>query len=135
MQIDLSGRGWSTLRAVDTATDRVKTGATAGDITVRMKCRYRTLCLVLCRALLEYAMIGVRRACQGDVELRDRIEELLADQLRYYRARAPIYDTTYQRTGDYDRGEPANNAWRADLEVVADRLAEAQLGGRTAPLT
>lgn len=62
------------------------------------------------------------------------IEEVLADQLRYYRARAPIYDTTYQRSGDHDRGPEANAAWRADLQVVADRLAAARLSGHVLEL-
>lgn len=57
------------------------------------------------------------------------IGPVLAEQLSYYRARAPIYDKTYKRVGPYDRGRAANQAWKAELARIADRLAEVEIGG------
>ena len=43
---------------------------------------------------------------------------LLADQVAYYRARAPEYDAWWFRTGRFDRGADNNAAWHADVAVV-----------------
>jgi len=43
---------------------------------------------------------------------------LLADQIAYYRARAPEYDAWWFRTGRFDRGADNNAAWHADVAVV-----------------
>ena len=43
---------------------------------------------------------------------------LLADQVAYYRARAPEYDAWWFRTGRFDRGVDNNATWRADVAVV-----------------
>ena len=48
---------------------------------------------------------------------------LLADQVAYYRARAPEYDAWWLRTGRFDRGEQNNAAWRADVAVVERAVA------------
>jgi demethylmenaquinone methyltransferase/2-methoxy-6-polyprenyl-1,4-benzoquinol methylase len=43
---------------------------------------------------------------------------LLADQIAYYRARAPEYDAWWFRTGRFDRGAENNAAWRSDTEAA-----------------
>ncbi len=48
---------------------------------------------------------------------------LLADQVAYYRARAPEYDAWWFRTGRFDRGEQNNAAWRADVALVEQAVA------------
>ena len=50
------------------------------------------------------------------------VQELLAEQARYYRARAGEYDDWWLRRGRYDRGEEANARWFADGQAVADAL-------------
>ncbi len=65
---------------------------------------------------------GIRR----DAATGDALEDLLAEQVRYYRARAGEYDDWWFRRGRYDRGEEANARWFAEVaEVQAafDRFA------------
>ena len=53
---------------------------------------------------------------------------LLAEQLAYYRARAPEYDKWFRREGLYDWGVEYNARWRTELEEVqaaVDRFAPA----------
>ncbi len=44
----------------------------------------------------------------------DALEDLLAQQSRYYRDRAPEYDDWWFRRGRYDHGEKANDRWAAE---------------------
>lgn len=56
----------------------------------------------------------------------DGIDDLLAEQLRYYRERAGEYDDWWLRRGRYDRGEAANARWFAEVgevEAAFDRCA------------
>lgn len=46
------------------------------------------------------------------------IEDLLAEQVAYYRARAPEYDEAYERRGRFDHGAAANASWLRDLAEV-----------------
>jgi len=55
-------------------------------------------------------------------------DDLLAEQIRYYRARALEYDDAYARVGQYDRGRDANDAWRAELARLIALFDEAPLG-------
>ena len=53
---------------------------------------------------------------------------VLAEQLAYYRARAPEYDKWFRREGLHDWGEEQNARWRGELEEVQaalDRFAPA----------
>jgi hypothetical protein len=50
------------------------------------------------------------------------IETLLAEQVDYYRARAPEYDDWFLRRGRYDRGSARNRRWFEQVEVVRGRL-------------
>lgn len=49
-------------------------------------------------------------------------DEILADQIAYYRARAGEYDQWWFRTGRYDRGPEQNARWHADTAVVEAAL-------------
>lgn len=56
------------------------------------------------------------------------VEDLLAEQVRYYRARAGEYDDWWFRRGRYDRGEEANARWfaeAAEAQAALDRFAPA----------
>lgn len=44
--------------------------------------------------------------------------EVLADQLAYYRARAPEYDEWFERRGRYDRGPDLNARWGREVAEV-----------------
>ena len=59
--------------------------------------------------------------------------DLLAQQIAYYRARAPEYDAWWFRTGRFDRGEANNAAWRADAAAVEEAVTE--MLEREAPAT
>lgn len=48
----------------------------------------------------------------------DAVGDLLAEQVRYYRARAGEYDDWWFRRGRYDRGEEANARWFAEAARV-----------------
>ena len=50
-------------------------------------------------------------------------DELLAEQSRFYAARAPEYDEWWQRSGRYDRGDDDRREWQAQVDVVETRLA------------
>jgi SAM-dependent methyltransferase len=56
----------------------------------------------------------------------DDVQELLTEQVRYYRARATEYDDWWFRRGRYDRGQQANARWFAEaaqVEAALDRFA------------
>jgi demethylmenaquinone methyltransferase/2-methoxy-6-polyprenyl-1,4-benzoquinol methylase len=51
-------------------------------------------------------------------------DDLLAEQLAFYRARAPEYDDWWQRRGRYDRGGEADRVeWQREVEIVDAALA------------
>jgi SAM-dependent methyltransferase len=56
-------------------------------------------------------------------ERRMGTEEVLAEQVAYYRARAPEYDDWWERRGGYDLGEQVTRAWRADAALLRDAFA------------
>jgi SAM-dependent methyltransferase len=49
-------------------------------------------------------------------------EEILSEQLAYYRARAQEYDRWWLRLGRFDRGEAANARWRAEIAELGRAL-------------
>lgn len=65
----------------------------------------------------------------GDAPLRAVGDAVLAEQLAYYRARAPEYDRWFNREGRYDRGEASTAAWLAELDVVRAALAATIVSG------
>jgi ubiquinone/menaquinone biosynthesis C-methylase UbiE len=56
-------------------------------------------------------------------------EGLLADQLVYYRRRAPEYDEWWRRVGRYDQGEDEQRRWEEEVGVLERELAEFHPGG------
>ena len=44
-----------------------------------------------------------------------KLEERLAKQLTYYRARAPEYDAWFLRQGRFDRGEAHAQRWFGEV--------------------
>jgi SAM-dependent methyltransferase len=54
-------------------------------------------------------------------------EDLLAEQIEYYQARAPEYDRWFNREGRYDRGEEATRAWFTEIDEVRGVLARTAL--------
>lgn len=57
------------------------------------------------------------------------LDELLGEQLTYYRQRAGEYDRWFRREGRFDRGEAATAAWFAEVEQVRTVLAQVPLDG------
>src|ERR1700722_2365922 len=55
--------------------------------------------------------------------------EVGADQIAYYRARAPWYDDTYTCQGDYDAGPVLNAQWLNDVGGIEEALIRAGLQG------
>lgn len=49
-------------------------------------------------------------------------EDIIRDQIDYYRARAGEYDEWFLRQGRYDHGPELNNRWFADAELVRSAL-------------
>lgn len=50
------------------------------------------------------------------------IDNLLQEQIAYYRARAGEYDEWFYRTGRYDHGEELNQNWFNEVAVVKNAL-------------
>jgi len=50
-------------------------------------------------------------------------DELLAEQVAYYRARAPEYDHWWVRQGQFDYGVEFNEAWREEVDALQAELA------------
>jgi SAM-dependent methyltransferase len=61
-------------------------------------------------------------------------DNLLEQQIAYYRARAPEYDEWFLRQGRYDRGEENNRRWFKEVEQVRAALDEFQPGGHVLEL-
>ena len=58
-----------------------------------------------------------------------REEDLLAEQLRYYRDRAQEYDEWFERRGRYDRGSDHTSAWLDEIERIRIALEEFKPSG------
>ena len=56
-------------------------------------------------------------------------EQLLTDQLSYYRARAGEYDEWFLRQGRYDRGPEHRAQWVREVAIVETALEQAVHGG------
>lgn len=72
----------------------------------------------------------VYRGCQA--VLMD--EELIADQVAFYRARAPAYDEWWQRRGAYDMGAEMAAEWDRQLRQVEDALRAFSVSGEVLEL-
>jgi demethylmenaquinone methyltransferase/2-methoxy-6-polyprenyl-1,4-benzoquinol methylase len=60
--------------------------------------------------------------------------ELLADQVAFYRARAPKYDEWWQRLGAYDRGAETAEEWDRQVAHVEKALDEFSAAGNVLEL-
>lgn len=61
-------------------------------------------------------------------------DNLLRNQMEYYRARASEYDQWFLRQGRYDRGETLNRRWFDEAAEVAVALEEFRPAGRVLEL-
>jgi SAM-dependent methyltransferase len=64
------------------------------------------------------------QCAKGDVG-----DELLAEQMAYYRARAPEYDEWFLRQGRYDLGEEHRRRWTGEVAMVEEALGRAEPAG------
>lgn len=64
----------------------------------------------------------------------DDFENILEQQVAYYRARANEYDEWFLREGRYDRGEEHRKAWLADAAEVQAALRQAGPNGKVLEL-
>jgi ubiquinone/menaquinone biosynthesis C-methylase UbiE len=60
--------------------------------------------------------------------------DLLAEQVAYYRARAPRYDDWWQRRGPYDRGPDMAAEWDRQLALVEEALDAFSVSGHVLEL-
>ena len=64
------------------------------------------------------------RICEALTHKREMNEnDLIAEQIDYYRARAAEYDQWHLRCGRYDRGEAHRSQWFKELDIVRGDLA------------
>ena len=61
-------------------------------------------------------------------------QRVIAEQMAYYRARAPEYDDWFFRRGDYDHGADWNRRWRAEVDELRQVLDAARPAGRVLEL-
>ena len=57
-------------------------------------------------------------------------QRVIAEQVAYYRARAPEYDDWFYRRGAFDHGTRWNGRWRAEIADLAAALDAARPSGR-----
>ena len=62
------------------------------------------------------------------------VEQLLEEQIRYYRERAPEYDEWFFRRGRYDRGPEQTRFWFEEVDEVRRALDAAGPAGRVLEL-
>lgn len=61
-------------------------------------------------------------------------QRVIAEQVAYYRARAPEYDDWFFRRGEYDHGADWNRRWRREVDALRRALDAAQPSGRVLEL-
>ena len=64
----------------------------------------------------------------------DEEQRVIAEQVAYYRARAPEYDDWFFRRGEYDHGADWNRRWRVEVGDLRQVLDSAQPSGRVLEL-
>ena len=57
-------------------------------------------------------------------------QRVIAEQIAYYRARAPQYDDWFYRRGAFDHGAEWNGRWRSEIDELAGALDAACPAGR-----
>src|SRR5436309_529582 len=71
----------------------------------------------------------MREKVWRDLADGDVLANVGADQIAYYKARAPWYDDVYECAGEYDRGRELNDEWIADLTMIGRALSMAPIHG------
>jgi len=61
-------------------------------------------------------------------------DDIEAEMVRYYIARAQEYDNWYLRLGRYSHGDESDAAWRADLDAAREWLAATPMAGEIVEL-
>jgi demethylmenaquinone methyltransferase/2-methoxy-6-polyprenyl-1,4-benzoquinol methylase len=61
-------------------------------------------------------------------------QDLIAEQVAYYRARAPKYDEWWQRCGAYDKGAEMADEWDRQMEQVNEALDGFSVRGKVLEL-
>lgn len=94
---------------------------------------------ILSSALEVLVRLGLEGLLQEDCSpscKTGRVEdaELLAEQIAYYRARAPRYDEWWRRCGAYDRGPELAAEWDRQLALVEVALATFSVSGHVLEL-
>ncbi len=56
-------------------------------------------------------------------------DQLIAEQIAYYDARAPEYEDAYKRCGNFGRGAKHNQQWKSELETLERVLLEFKIKG------
>jgi len=79
----------------------------------------------------EHPIVVASRSCETAL-VED--EELVTDQVAYYRARAPIYDEWWQRCGAYDKGPEMEAEWDRQLDQVKEALRAFSVSGNVLEL-
>jgi len=69
-----------------------------------------------------------------DSEPKMTEDELVEEQIKYYRARAAEYDEWHLRRGRYDRGDEHRDQWFRELNLVRDALTSHEPLGTTLEL-
>ena len=70
-----------------------------------------------------------RGKVESALALDDVRAEVGAEQIDYYRQRAPWFDDVYECAGDYDRGPVRNAEWRTHMAELAAAAQRAPLHG------
>ena len=60
----------------------------------------------------------------------DNDQQLVDQQIRYYRQRAPEYDEWFHRQGRYDHGPDHTRLWQQEIAVVRAALDGLKPAGR-----
>jgi len=72
---------------------------------------------------------------RGGTDVADRaIDQVLQEQIAYYRARAGEYDEWFLRQGRFDHGPELNARWFAEIDVIARALDDFAPRGRVLEL-
>ena len=84
---------------------------------------------------MKFSDLGRERGI-GAVKSSGAAEEqrVIAEQVAYYRARAPEYDDWFFRRGEYDHGAEWNRRWRAEVEELRSALDAVRPSGRVLEL-
>jgi demethylmenaquinone methyltransferase/2-methoxy-6-polyprenyl-1,4-benzoquinol methylase len=61
-------------------------------------------------------------------------QDLIAEQVKYYRARAPKYDEWWQRCGAYDKGPEMAIEWHRQMKQVEEALDDFSVHGKVLEL-